>query len=84
MSASDEYHVPTTRANREETAVLLVGTAEEYGIPQSDIRAVFDGFLISERLALLVYNDEDEDGEPDEPAKKTSGNRAAKKNSEEE
>lgn len=78
-----EYHVPTTRENRKETAILLVGTAAEYGLPQADIKPVYDGFLITEELMLVVYPD-DEAEAPEEPAKKTSGNRAAKKNSEEE
>ena len=54
--------------SRTETAILLVGTAREYGIDQREIRATATGFHISDRLAELVYP---------EP-KKSSGNRAAK------
>lgn len=62
--------------SRATTAVLLVGTASEYGVDQREIRVVRGGFEISERLAGLVY--------PENKTPKrgrTSGNRAAKKQS---
>ena len=64
-------------ASRTDTAILLVGTATEFGISQRDIRATTGGFYISAALADVIYS------EP-EPVKKaptkTSGNRAAKNN----
>lgn len=60
--------------SRKDTAVLLVGTAAEFGIDQRSIRALRSGFEISDELASLIY---------DEDTTKTSGNRAAKKNSKE-
>lgn len=61
--------------SRHETAVLLVGTAREFGIDVHDIRTppTRSGFVISDRLATVL----DEQSKP----KKTSGHRAAKKNS---
>lgn len=88
---SNTYFVPNGDS-RQDTAVLLVGTAREYGISQRSVKAVQGGFNISEELANIVFDDEDlADDEPadDEPksgkSTKTSGNRAAKnKNSKEE
>lgn len=73
--------------NRRETAILLVGTAREFGIDQRSIRTASGGFYITEDLADVLY-DESEQDEPepapeDKGTTKTSGNRAAKKNSEE-
>lgn len=61
--------------NRQDTAVLLVGTAREFGIDVHEIKTppTRRGFTISDRLADVL----DEQTRP----KKTSGNRAAKKNS---
>lgn len=65
--------------SRRETAVLLVGTAEEYGISQRSIKTAPGGFFITEELADIVYDDVDKDVAPEpEPTKKASGNRAAK------
>lgn len=82
---------------RHETAVLLVGTAKEFGIDQRDIASTHGGYWITTALADLVYaddadGDETEDGEPateteddkSEDPKKTSGNRAEKTNSQKE
>ena len=51
--------------SRQETAILLVGTASEYGIDQREIRATSGGFYISDRLADLLV---DEDSEASSPA----------------
>lgn len=70
--------------SRTDTAVLLVGTAEEHGVDQRSIKATVGGFWVTEELADLVYAEVDEEPEPEpepEPVKtptKTSGNRAAK------
>lgn len=53
----------------EETAVLLVGTADEFHIDQRNIRVdrARGGFWISDELADIVYDgveDEDSDEEP--------------------
>lgn len=73
--------------NRKETAVLLVGTADEYGIDQGSIRMVSGGFYITEELAAILQGEDsdaapepDPEPEADKPkaTKKTSGNRAAK------
>lgn len=66
--------VPNNHAgSREETAVLLIGTAKEFGVDTHEVRTTPNrtGFTISDRLADIL----------DEQTKKTSGNRAAKKNS---
>lgn len=59
---------------RQDTAVLLVGTAREFGIDVHDISTppTRRGFNISERLAVVL---------DEQTSTKTSGNRAAKKNS---
>lgn len=57
--------------SRRDTAVLLVGTADEFGIPQREISAVDGGFEISDALAAVLDKER-------KPKKKTSGNRAAK------
>lgn len=80
-------------ASRKDTATVLVGTADEYGIDQRSIRATRGGFYVTDELADLIYADEDaadegaadggaaDEGTKPAPSKtKTSGNRAAKKN----
>lgn len=71
--------VPTTRENRQETAILLVGTAEEYGIDKRQIKVESGGFDIPESLADLIFAESE--GESSGKNKKTSGNRAAKNDS---
>lgn len=52
------YFVPDGES-RQETAVLLVGTAAEYGIPKREVAAVQGGFRISEQVnTALGYDDE--------------------------
>lgn len=76
--------------DRKETAAILVGTAEEFGIDTRAIRPTSKGFFITNELADILGGAEPEP-EP-EPAKvtktrqtkKTSGNRAAKTNDSEE
>lgn len=72
--------------SRTDTAVLLVGTAEEHDIPQSSIRATTGGFWVSEDLADLIYGDEPEveTTKTTTTTTKASSNRAAKKDSKEE
>lgn len=51
--------------SREDTAVLLTGTAREYKIDQREIKATNGGFFISDRLADIVYDGEvPEEDEP--------------------
>lgn len=57
--------------SRKNTAVLLVGTAEEFGLDQRSIRAAQGGFWITEELADVLYH---------ESANNASGNRAEKNN----
>ena len=76
-------------ASRQDTAVVLVGTAREYGVDQRSILATASGFWITQALADLVFSEEPAE-EPESPAevedeapkkratKKTSGDRAAK------
>lgn len=73
MSKNQPVFVPNGES-REDTATLLVGTAHEYGIDQSEIKAVQGGFYISEALSEWVYGDEPEAGEPeaDEPDTKAT------------
>lgn len=54
MRAKTDVFVPNG-PNRQETAVLLVGTADEHGIDQRSIRSVSSGFYITEELADLIY-----------------------------
>lgn len=83
--------------SRRDTAIVLVGTADEFGIDQRSIKTAPGGFYITNELAALVYDeDELEQPEPEpepEPkktarkstsTKKTSGNRAAKNVTEKE
>lgn len=75
-------------ASRQDTAVVLVGTAREYGVDQRSILATASGFWITQALADLVFSEapdeeespaEVEDEAPKKRAtKKTSGDRAAK------
>lgn len=62
--------------SRRDTAVLLVGTADEFGINQRDIRAVSGGFVISDALAAILYPEIET--EPSVSDHQPSGNRAAK------
>lgn len=69
--------VPANKmGSRHETAVVLVGTAREFDVPQDDILSTSHGYRITERLADVLYNEG--------VLTKTSGNRAAKKNSKKE
>lgn len=71
--------------SRRETAIILVGTADEYNVDQRSIMATKGGFYITSELADFVYDEpEPEPVKKAGTTKKTSGNRAAKKNSEEE
>lgn len=56
--------------SRRETAIVLVGTAEENGLNVREIKTLGGGFEISEELAAILY--------PEDGQTKTSGNRAAK------
>lgn len=70
--------------SRQETAILLVGTADEYGIDQRSIRAVSGGFYVSDELASVLYDESDEQTDEalaSEESPTTSGNRAAKNTS---
>lgn len=68
--------VPANKAgSRKDTAILLVGTAREFNISQHDIVSTSNGYRITQRLADVLQA---------EATKKTSGNRAAKKNSQKE
>lgn len=90
---SEHTHFVPNGDSRKNTAILLVGTADEYGIGQESIRAVGAGFYITEELASIISEDTAEaepkaDSKSDTKStakkaasKKTSGNRAAKKNS---
>lgn len=86
MSAADRAFVPNGDSRRE-TAVLLVGTAQEHGISTRLIKPTGKGFYIPQSLADVLYD------EPEAPpsttktprkrasTKKASGNRAAKNTS---
>ena len=83
----------STMETRQDTAVLLVGTAKEHGLTvRHHIASTSSGFFITDELAALVYDDsEDEDKKPDtkteapaKATKKTSGKQAAKTDSQKE
>lgn len=58
--------VPSDAAgSRKETAVLLVGTAREFGVSQQDIASTHNGFWISDALAD-VLDAEVEEVQPEE------------------
>lgn len=64
--------------SRQETAIILVGTAEEHGIDQRSIQATRGGFNITEELADVLYDESTPDETPNEvPAKKASASKAA-------
>ena len=78
---SHPYFVPAdTEGTRQETAILLVGTAREFDIPQREIASTMGGFNISQRVFDAVWPTD----EAEEADTKTSGNRAAKKRTKEE
>lgn len=52
--------------SRQDTAILLTGTAEEFGIDQHDIRATQGGFYITQRMHDLLAS-EGVEGFGDEP-----------------
>lgn len=47
--------------NTTETATLLVNLADKHGIDQRSIQVANDGFYITEELADLIYEDDDEE-----------------------
>lgn len=51
--------------SRKDTAIVLVGTADEYGIDQRSIKTAPGGFHITSELADLVYDDEVYGDEPE-------------------
>lgn len=57
VPGADAPFVPNG-ASRRETAILLVGTAEEHGIDQRSIRATPSGFFVSEELADILWGDD--------------------------
>lgn len=59
MMKRTEFVPSNAAGSRRETAVLLVGTAREYDIPQRSILAAQGGFWITPDLARLVFEDED-------------------------
>lgn len=74
--------------SRRDTAIILVGTAEEYGIDQRSIKSTAGGFYITNELAALVYDDDEpmemveSESEPEPvkaPAKKTTAKKASTK-----
>lgn len=89
MGSRHTVFIPSDHAgSRKDTAILLVGTAREFGVSQQDIASARTGFYITQHLADIL---EQETAEPEaeesttttEPKKakspkKTSGNRAAK------
>ena len=76
MRDSNEF-VPNGDS-REETAVLLLGTAEEFGIDPRLVKATSGGFYIPSDLADIVFGEEPEDEKKAGPNKKSSGNKAEK------
>ena len=84
---SHPYFVPAdTEGTRQETAILLVGTAREFDIPQREIASTRGGYMISERVFEAVFGADVEvvHEDPTEDHTNTSGNRAAKKRTKEE
>lgn len=71
---------------RQETAALLVGTAQEFSMDVRVVKATDGGFFITDELAAMVYGEPEPEPEAEpepSPAKKrktttnkSSGNRA--------
>lgn len=92
MPRSHPHFVPETEmGSRQDTAVLLVGTAREFGIDQHAIKSTHGGYWITDELAALVYDEAEEETEEiiaevsgntkstaKSSSKNASGNRAAK------
>lgn len=67
------YFVPNGD-DRKQTAVLLVGTADEYGIDQREIRTARGGFRISENVAnALGLDGAEPEPEADGPEPEADG-----------
>ena len=79
---------PDQPLTRRDLAVVLVGSAEEYGFDQRSIRTTPNGFYVSDEQYKLLFEDGVEteaEPAPEKPAPKrrarstkTSGSRAAK------
>jgi hypothetical protein len=66
MLERTEFIPANTAGSRKDTAVLLVGTATEYGLDQHSILAAQGGFWITAELADLAFEDQPEsEGEPE-------------------
>lgn len=78
MTNRHPHFIPDSHAgSRKDTAVLLVGTAREFGIDQHSIKAVQgSGFRITQELADVLYHESDDSN--------ASGNRAAKNSTNEQ
>lgn len=79
---------PDQPLTRRDLAVVLVGSAEEYGFDQRSIRTTPNGFYVSDEQYKLLFEDgpgAEAEPAPEKPAPKrrarstkTSGSRAAK------
>lgn len=71
---------PDQPLTRRDLAVVLVGSAEEYGFDQRSIRTTPNGFYVSDEQYKLLFEDGVEKPAPKRRARstKTSGSRAAK------
>lgn len=58
MLERTEFIPANTAGSRKDTAVLLVGTATEYGLDQHSILAAQGGFWITPELADLAFEDD--------------------------
>jgi hypothetical protein len=64
----DVFISNATMGSRAATATLLVGTADEHGIPQENIHTVPGGFFVTDDLADILYDgpvDANGDGQND-------------------
>jgi len=72
MNSTTHPYFVANGENRRETAQVLVGTAEEYGVDQDDIFATQDGFRISQAMSDAMAKAEVDDLEDATPVTKDS------------
>jgi hypothetical protein len=71
------HFIPADYAgSRKDTAVLLVGTAREFGIDQHNIRRTGSGYTITDRLLDVLIEQSDEDSGEQSGEVEVSGNDA--------
>lgn len=76
---SQHPHFVPSGEVRKDTAILLVGTAREFGIDQHDIKSVQGGFLISQSLADVLYAEAETEPKAEPKPKPKASKKASSK-----